>query len=318
MENNQSSIVFGPVPSRRLGKSLGINNIPAKICTYSCVYCQIGRTMKMEVERSLFYDTREVVRIVQNAVAKFQEKKERIDYLSFVPDGEPTLDLELGDKIRQLKPLGIPIAVISNASLIWQEKVRNDLRWADWVSVKIDAMTPSLWRRIDRPHRSLQLKKILEGIKNFSQEFKGDLTTETMLVRNRNDQKEELHQIAEFISNLTIHRSYLSIPTRPPALKWVQPPEPEKITMAYQIFREHALPVECLLGFAVESFGSTGNTEKDLLSITSVHPMREVEIRKFLERSGENWQIIENLLCENKLIQTTFGEQKFYVRNFQK
>lgn len=318
MENNQSSIVFGPVPSRRLGKSLGINNIPAKICTYSCVYCQIGRTLKMEVERSIFYDTREVVRMVQDTVAKFREKNETIDYLSFVPDGEPTLDLELGEKIRQLKSLGIPIAVISNASLIWQEKVRNDLKWADWVSVKIDAITPSLWRRIDRPHRSLQLKKILEGIKNFSQEFKGDLTTETMMVLDRNDQKEELHQIAEFISNLTIHQPYLSIPTRPPSLKWVQPPEPEKITMAHQIFQEYALPVECLLGFAVESFGSTGNTEKDLLSITSVHPMREVEMRNFLKKTEEDWQIVENLLRENKLIQTTFGVQKFYVRNFQK
>jgi len=316
MENSSSYLVFGPVPSRRLGSSLGINNIPPKICTYSCVYCQVGRTLKMEVGRSLFYDTKEVVQAIRETVKKLQEKNEIIDYLSFVPDGEPTLDLELGEKIRQLKDLGIKIAVISNASLIWQKKVREDLKEADWVSLKIDALTPSVWRKIDRPHRSLELEKILKGIKDFSQIFQRDLNTETMLVRDINDQEEELHEIAKFIKKLDIHQSYLSIPTRPPALKWVKPPEAKKIAMAYQIFKEYSLPVECLLGFAVQSFGYTGDIERDLLSITSVHPMRESEVKKFLKKSGEDWQVIEHLINEEKLIQTEFGDQKFYVRNF--
>jgi wyosine [tRNA(Phe)-imidazoG37] synthetase (radical SAM superfamily) len=316
MEHYQSYIVFGPVPSRRLGSSLGVNNIPPKICTYSCVYCQLGKTLKMEVGRSLFYNTKEVVQVVRDTVKNLQEKNEMIDYLSFVPDGEPTLDLELGEKILQLKSLGIKIAVISNASLIWQKEVREDLKWADWVSLKIDAITPSIWRKIDRPHRLLELEKILEGIENFSRDFQGDLNTETMLVRDMNDQEEELHRIAKFIKDLTIRQAYLSIPTRPPAVKWVQPPEPKKITMAYQIFKGYALPVECLLGFAVQSFGSTGDIERDLLSITSVHPMRESEIKKFLKKTGEDWPVIERLIKEKKLIQTAFGDQKFYIRNF--
>ncbi len=316
MEHNQAYIVFGPVPSRRLGKSLGINNIPPKICTYSCVYCQVGKTLKMEVLRSLFYDTKKVVQVVRETVKKFQEKNEVIDYLSFVPDGEPTLDLELGEKIRELKPLGIKIAVISNSSLIPQKEVREDLKSADWVSLKIDAITPSLWRKIDRPHRSIELKNILEGIEFFSQEFQGSLNTETMLVRDINDQEEELHHIARFISNLNIRRCYLSIPTRPPTIKWVQPPEPKKVTMAYHIFKEYGLPAECLMGFAVQSFGSTGDIERDLLSITSVHPMRESEVKKFLKKAGESWQVIEKLIYEEKLIQTVFGDKKFYVRNF--
>lgn len=316
MENNESYIVFGPVPSRRLGKSLGINNIPPKICTYSCVYCQVGKTLKMEVGRSLFYDTKEVVKIVEEAVKKFQQKNEIIDYLSFVPDGEPTLDLELGEKIRQLKHLGIKIAVISNASLIWQNEVREDLKEADWVSLKIDALTPSIWRKVDRPHRSLELDNILEGIKAFSKEFRGSLNTETMLVRDINDKEEELHKIARFIKEINVHRSYISIPTRPPTVNWAKPPLPEKITMAHHIFQEAKLPVECLLGFAVQSFGSTGDIERDLLSITSVHPMRESEIRGFLEKAGENWQIMESLLDKKELILTEFGNQRFYIRNF--
>jgi wyosine [tRNA(Phe)-imidazoG37] synthetase (radical SAM superfamily) len=316
MENSESYIVFGPVPSRRLGKSLGVNNIPPKICTYSCVYCQVGKTLKMEVDRSLFYDTKEVVKIVEETVKKFQQENETIDYLSFVPDGEPTLDLELGEKIRQLKHLGIKIAVISNASLIWQEKVREDLQEADWVSLKIDALTPFIWRKVDRPHRSLELDNILEGIKSFSKDYNGSLNTETMLVRNMNDQEEELHNIARFIKKLNAHRCYISIPTRPPTVKWAQPPFPDKVTMAHHIFQEYELPVECLLGFAVQSFGSTGDIERDLLSITAVHPMRESEIVKFLKKAGRDWDVMERLLKGNKMLLTSYNNENFYMRNF--
>ncbi|MDI9596814.1 MAG: radical SAM protein [Atribacterota bacterium] len=316
MENKESYIVFGPVPSRRLGKSLGVNNIPPKICTYSCVYCQVGKTLKMEAERSLFYDTTEVVREIEEEVKKFQQKNETIDYISFVPDGEPTLDLELGEKIRKLKHLGIKIAVISNASLIWQEKVREDLKEADWVSLKVDALTPSVWRKVDCPHRSLELKNILEGIKVFSKDFQGSLNTETMLVRDMNDREEELHKIAGFIKELNAHRCYISIPTRPPTVKWIQPPLPEKITVAYNIFQEYGLSVECLLGFAVQSFGFTGDIERDILSITAVHPMRESEIQNFLKKAGSDWEVIKNLIKDKKLIKTSYGNQKFYMRNF--
>ncbi|MBC7260626.1 MAG: radical SAM protein, partial [Chloroflexi bacterium] len=126
-------IAFGPVPSRRLGRSLGINNIPPKICTYSCVYCQLGRTLNMQIRRQSFYAPDEILWDVRSKVEHVREAGESIDYLTFVPDGEPTLDLHLGRAIELLRSLGIKIAVISNASLIWQEDVREDLMKADWV-----------------------------------------------------------------------------------------------------------------------------------------------------------------------------------------
>ncbi|MCK4471545.1 MAG: radical SAM protein, partial [Anaerolineae bacterium] len=116
-------IAFGPVPSRRLGRSLGINNIPPKICTYSCVYCQLGRTIKMQIKRHAFYEPEKVLQDVHDKVEKVRETGERIDYLTFVPDGEPTLDVNLGREIELLRPLGIKIAVISNGSLIGREDV---------------------------------------------------------------------------------------------------------------------------------------------------------------------------------------------------
>jgi wyosine [tRNA(Phe)-imidazoG37] synthetase (radical SAM superfamily) len=132
-------IAFGPVPSRRLGRSLGINNIPPKVCSYSCVYCQLGRTLKMQVERQAFHLPEEILVAVQKKVNSVKAAGESIDYLTFVPDGEPSLDINLGHAIELLRPLGLPIAVITNASLIWREDVRTDLRKADWVSLKVDA-----------------------------------------------------------------------------------------------------------------------------------------------------------------------------------
>ncbi len=153
-------IAFGPVPSRRLGRSLGINNIPPKVCSYSCAYCQVGKTMQMEVERRPFYPPGEILDEVRAKVKKSEELGQAIDYLTFVPDGEPTLDSNLGREIEMLKSLGTKIAVISNASLIWMEGVREELSKADWVSLKVDAIEETAWRKINHPHRSLKLESI--------------------------------------------------------------------------------------------------------------------------------------------------------------
>ena len=125
MKPSELMKVYGPVPSRRLGQSLGINNIPPKICTYSCVYCQLGRTIELQSERRRFYDPDVIFKDTKRQIRKAREKDERIDYLTIVPDGAPTLDVNLGREIGLLKSLGIKIAVIENASLLWREDVRN-------------------------------------------------------------------------------------------------------------------------------------------------------------------------------------------------
>ena len=173
----QTVIAFGPIPSRRLGRSLGINNIPPKTCTYSCTYCQLGRTTKMQVERQSFYDPEEVLHAVQSKAEKAREAGEPVDYLTFVADGEPTLDINLGREIELLKPLGIPIAVITNASLAWREDVRRDLMGADWISLKVDTVEESIWRQIDRPHGTLKLTAILDSMRRFGRDYAGKLVT---------------------------------------------------------------------------------------------------------------------------------------------
>ena len=315
--NKDTLIAFGPIPSRRLGQSLGINNIPPKICTYSCVYCQIGRTLHMQVARKAFYKPEEILKAVEKKVKDARDKGESIDYLTFVPDGEPTLDINLGKAIELLRPSGFKIAVISNASFIWQKDVQDDLSKADWVSLKIDVVSEDIWRRIDRPHKSLQLDKILQGIIEFSRTFKGELATETMLIQGINDSRDEIAETANFIAKLKNAKSYISIPTRPPAENRVKSSTEDTINTAYQTFKNKSIDVEYLIGYEGNAFAFTGNVEKDLLSITSVHPMREEAVDEFLKKSKADWSIIKKLVDKNKLVEVEYQSKKFYMRKLQ-
>lgn len=306
--------VFGPVPSRRLGRSVGINNIPAKVCTYSCVYCQLGRTLRMEVKRTLFYEPREIIQETEEKIAKSREIGLRIDYLTFVADGEPTLDVNLGREIEMLRPLGFKVAVITNGSLISREDVREELAKADWVSLKVDCTREDVWRRINRPQPTLQLPAILEGMLDFARFFKGELVTETMLVRGLNNKTGRLRELAEFLAQLRPTKAFLSVPTRPPAERWAEPPNEAVVNEAYQIFTDHLSSVECLTGYETTDFSLTGDPTEDILSITAVHPMREEAVEKLLEQAGADWSIVEGLIRQGRLIELDYHDRKFYIK----
>lgn len=307
-------IAYGPVPSRRLGRSLGINTIPPKICSYSCVYCQLGRTRKMQIDRTAYYEPQKILRAVRDKVQKVKQRGETIDYLTFVADGEPTLDINLGHAIELLKPLGIKIAVITNASLIWREDVREDLLKADWVSLKMDSTTGKLWRRVNRPRETLNLQAILDGALEFARRYRGELATETMLVRGVNDTEASIRTVAAFLARLKPSTIYLAIPTKPPAEKWVHAPGEKVINRAFQRLIKQVDSVEYLIGYEGNAFAFTGNVEEDLLSITAVHPMRKEAVSDFLVRAEVDWRVIENLIAEGKLIETEFEGHTFYMR----
>ncbi len=307
-------ITFGPIPSRRLGRSLGINNIPPKVCSYSCVYCQVGRTMKMQMERQAFYEPEKLLEDVEKKITEVQEAGESIDYLTFVPDGEPSLDMNLGREIDLLKPLGFKIAVITNASLIWREDVRSELTKADWVSLKVDAVNEDTWRRINRPHRVLHLSLILDGMNEFARIFNGELVTETLLVRGVNDSHQHAEEAADSLARLKPKKAYLSIPTRPPAETWVQPPEEDVLNSFYQILSRKVKGVEYLIGYEGNQFASLGNVEESLLGITAVHPMREEAVREFLARARVDWSIIQHLIAQGLLFETEYEKNKYYMR----
>jgi wyosine [tRNA(Phe)-imidazoG37] synthetase (radical SAM superfamily) len=308
-------IAFGPVPSRRLGRSLGVNNIPHKVCTYSCVYCQVGRTLRFQVEPSRFYEPREVLQKVTEKVA---DSGDPIDYLTFVPDGEPTLDAKIGETIERLKSLGIRIAVITNATLIDREDVRAGLRAADWVSFKVDSVNEGTWRKVNRPHRRLSLQNILEGMLEFRKGYSGTLVTETMLVAGISDGEDNLREIASFLARLRPRASYISIPTRPPAESWVVAPSEQNVARAHQILGQEVERVEYLIGYEGNAFAASGNPEEDLLSITAVHPMQEQAVAALLGRTGAGWSVVRELCDRGQLVETEYAGKKFFLRAFSK
>jgi wyosine [tRNA(Phe)-imidazoG37] synthetase (radical SAM superfamily) len=311
MEN----FAFGPIPSRRLGKSLGINNIPVKHCTYSCIYCQLGKTTTLMTERQAFYEPEAICAEVKKKVGEALQRGYTVDYLTFVPDGEPTLDLNLGDEISYLKEIGIPIAVLTNASLLWRDDVRENLMGSDLVSLKLDAISQDLWKRIDRPHKNLELKAILEGMLKFADDFKGTIISETMLVDGF-FYGNELKKIADFLSSLKrLDMAYVAIPTRPPTEKWVKPASEEVVNAAFQIFSEKLDgKVECLTGYEGNAFASTGNAEDDLLSITSVHPMRSEAVKELLSKNNTDLGVLDKLLMEGKIVELRYEGDKYYMR----
>ncbi|MGD2073400.1 MAG: radical SAM protein [Gammaproteobacteria bacterium] len=310
----EDGLTFGPVPSRRLGRSLGINNIPPKACSYACVYCQVGPTPSPELVPRVFHAPERIVDAVETRLARLREQGERVDYLTFVPDGEPSLDARLAETVEALRALDVPIAIISNASLIWREDVRDTLAKADWVSLKVDAVDDALWRRINRPHAALDHRAILDGMLRFAAEFKGTLASESMLVRGLNDSGAAAGDLADFLGKLRPAIACLAVPTRPPTEKDVRAPDEGILNLFYQKVRQQVDRVELLTGYEGSSFASTGDPVEDLLSIAAVHPMREEAVHELLARAGADPGLLQELIEQHRLVETIYEGRRFYVR----
>ena len=161
---------------------------------------------------------------VRERVEACRSSGQTIDYVTFVPDGEPTLDVHLGESIRAIRALDVRVAVLTNASLMWREDVRDDLLAADWVSLKIDTVDERTWRHLNRPVRRLDLAVVLAGVHRFAEDFHGYLATETMLVAGVNDDEEGVRSVADFVRSLEPSRAYVSMPVRPSAVPWARAP----------------------------------------------------------------------------------------------
>jgi wyosine [tRNA(Phe)-imidazoG37] synthetase (radical SAM superfamily) len=309
-----AGITFGPMPSRRFGRSLGVNNLKPKVCTYSCIYCQLGRTVRMCTERQPFHGSHAVAQAVMARVEQARRAGEHIDHIIFVPEGEPTLDVGLGRAIHVLRPLGIPVAVVTNGTLLTNHEAREALSEADRVCIKVDAVREEAWRRVNRPHRRLDLGCVLEGMRDFALSYEGNLSTETMLVDGANDGEDDVHATAAFVASLHPATVYLSVPTRPTAEDWVSPPSEATLARAWEVFQLSHPRVELLVGYEGDTFVSTGDPEQDLLSITAVHPMREMAVRRLLEHAGARWDVVSRLLERGALVEVRYGPHRYYLR----
>ncbi len=275
--------VFGPVPSRRLGQSLGIDTIPLKTCNWNCVYCQLGRTQPVIYKRADYFPPSDILAEVQQALEDHQPGE--IDWITFVGSGEPTLHASIGWLIEQVKTLtDIPVAVITNGSMLYDPQVQYELAAADAVLPTLDAGTSTLYRRINRPHPSATFRRLVTGLIDFRREYIGGLWVEVMLVRGMNDTEQALQDIASILHRVEPDEIHISLPTRPPAETWVQPADEEGVMRALAILGE----VARVLHPAVGSFdlGGYENLADAVISIITRHPMRQEELERTLEQAA--------------------------------
>jgi wyosine [tRNA(Phe)-imidazoG37] synthetase (radical SAM superfamily) len=272
--------VFGPVPSRRLGQSLGIDTIRLKTCNWNCVYCQLGRSVPLTSERGEYFPQGDILAEVEQELAAHQTGE--IDWVTFVGSGEPTLHSGIGWLIRQVKALtSLPVAVITNGSLLYLPEVREDLSAANAVLPSLDAGTPELYRRINRPHPQATFKRLVDGLAAFRDEYQGKLWVEVMLVRSLNDSEAALRAIASVLEQIRPDQVHLVLPTRPPAETWVQPPDEEGLLRACAILGDIARVIHPASG----SFDLSGadSLVDAVVGIITRHPMREDELVETLK-----------------------------------
>lgn len=277
--------VFGPVPSRRLGQSLGIDTIPLKTCNWNCVYCQLGRTIPVTNERKEYYPREAIVAEVRQALAAHGPGE--IDWVTFVGSGEPTLHSDMGWLIRQVKAgSSLPVAVITNGSLLYRPEVREELMAADAVMPTLDAGTADLYRRINRPHPEVTFEGLVDGLIAFGAEYQGKLWPEVMLVRGLNDTEEALRDIAAIFRRVDLDEIHISLPTRPPAETWVEPPDEEGLMRAQAILGTVARVIHPAHGtFDLSSYDDGPEALTDaVVGIITRHPMSEEDLLEALER----------------------------------
>jgi wyosine [tRNA(Phe)-imidazoG37] synthetase (radical SAM superfamily) len=269
------NFVYGPVPSRRLGLSLGISPVIKKTCNYSCIYCQLGRTDHMTNTRQMFFTVEEIIKEFDEVL----KRDVKFDVVTIVGEGEPTLYLGLGELIKQIKKrTGKPVAVITNGALLYDDKLRLELGEVHIVLPSFDAYDEESFRLINRPYKTLTFDKILDGLRKFSEEYKGQIWIEIMLMSGINDDEESLMKYKNLLKNIKYDRLYINTPVRPPAEDFVKVVESAGMLRATEILK--GISIDLLFS---EGFHSEIKDDYDaILSIIVRHPMNQAEIEGFL------------------------------------
>jgi len=273
--------VFGPVPTRRLGMSLGVDPVPLKTCNFSCVYCQLGRTRRLTAKRRPFFGVTDIVGEVATALARHQPAD--IDWITLVGSGETTLCSRLGSLVYFVRSLSdLPVAVITNGSLLHLAKVRAELADVDAVLPSLDAGTEELYRRINRPHRGLTFANHVKGLVEFRKSYSGKLWVEVMLIGGVNDSTTALNDIAAILERVEPDEIHLSTPIRPPAERWVELPDTDGLDRAESILGRAA---KVLRPVAADGDSTIeGDLVDGVLKIVSRHPLQEIELQRMLSR----------------------------------
>ncbi len=271
--------VYGPVPSRRLGQSLGIDPIPLKTCNWNCVYCQLGRTRPVVNKRKEYVPTGAIMAQVDQALDEHDE--DEIDWITFVGSGEPVLHSDIGEMIRQVKSKSDKsVAVITNGTFLDRPGLRAELAAADAVLPSLDAGSADLYRTINRPHPEATFERHVEGLIAFGEEYRGLYWPETMLLLGLNDSEAALGDLAEIYSRIKPDKIHINLPTRPPVETWVEPSDQEGLMRARAILGDITQVVHPIEGrFDLSGYDDVVDA---VLGIITRHPMQVEELQRTL------------------------------------
>jgi len=233
----QDKYTYGPVPSRRLGFSLGIDLIPFKNCSFDCIYCQLGKTTNKTIERKEYLPTEEILK----GVKEILKKGNHIDYLTFSGSGEPTLHSRIGYLITELKKMTkIPVAVLTNGSLLFMSDVQKELSDADVVLPTLCATTQEIFKKINRPIPNIAIEKVIRSLISFRKIYKGKIWLEIMLVKGINDSLSEINKLKDDVVKIAPDRIHLNTVVRPPSEKYALPLSTEELQKVKNILGDNA------------------------------------------------------------------------------
>jgi wyosine [tRNA(Phe)-imidazoG37] synthetase (radical SAM superfamily) len=301
--------LYGPVPSRRLGRSLGVDLVPHKICTYDCVYCQVGKTTKKTLQRKEYVPTEEVLEEVRDFSSKGGTS---IDHFSLAGSGEPTLHSRIGSVIKGIKEISpVPVAVLTNGSLLYLQEVRDDLLAADVVLPSLDAVSKEVFRRINRPHPGISVDKVVEGLVEFRKVYRGQIWLEILFCKGINDNKDELGQIKRVLDRIRPDRIHINTVVRPPTEPWAAPLNSEEMEEIRAFFGERA---SIISEFDRHPLSLPEiNVREEILRILERRPLSLVDLSQRMATSKKELEATIQPMVEEGVIQTRrFGDSIYY------
>ncbi|MCD6336042.1 MAG: radical SAM protein [Candidatus Latescibacterota bacterium] len=302
------SQIFGPVPSRRLGFSLGVDVVPLKTCTYNCIYCQLERTTKKTLRRAEYVTAEVILEELRHVLSLGQQ----IDYITFSGSGEPTLNAKIGEMIRKIKEMTcIPVAVLTNGSLLYEREVREALSAADLVIPSLDAVSDEAFQRVNRPHGRLKIGTILKGLRIFREIFSGQLWLEIMFVKGINDASEEIERMRGVIGELRPEKIQLNTVIRPPAEVFAQPLTEEELSGIREQLGGNA---EIIASFKRKDQSAyKADVEEAVLTLLRRRPVTLSDISEALGvHRNEVVKYLEVLEHDGKIASKIFGGKRYY------
>ena len=297
--------LFGPVPSRRLGFSLGIDAIPFKTCSFNCIYCELGKTTHLSIKPKAYTDPSHILKELETF---FKREHPPVDYITIGGSGEPTLNANIGEIISQVKGLNIaPVAVLTNGSLLWREDVASRLLEADIILPSLDTVRQETFLKLNRPHPALKIERIIMGLKEFRRNFSGKFWLEVLFVKGVNDKISEIYELKQVLDEIEPDCIHLNTVVRPPAEDTAHPLNKEELMKIREILGKKATIIADFKGKAearpplgieekiLDMLGRRPCTLEDIVNISGIHIQEGIKILQNLIHAGKvRYQVYED------------------------